>query len=153
AQVAALPRVDGDGRSACHSCTTRRCVCPLATVHVVGRPCGRRPTSLLRRRARRCNGSLAWQVMTTQSRPVVLGATGAFMFNPLGWAMDVLADAGFRGVEVLFGQGVESRDSDKILGFAQAAGLSVPVVHGPYMLFLRNVFSANYAEKTRRSVE
>src|SRR5690606_20453477 len=25
--------------------------------------------------------------------------------------------------------------------------------HGPYMLFLRNVFSANYAEKTRRSVE
>jgi sugar phosphate isomerase/epimerase len=90
--------------------------------------------------------------MTTPSRPVLLGATGGFMFNPLGWTMNVFADAGFAGVEVLFGHGAETRDSDKICGFARAAGLSVPVVHGPYMVFLRNVFSAHYAEKTRRSI-
>ena len=74
------------------------------------------------------------------------------MFNPLGWTMNVFADAGFEAVEVLFGHGAETRDGDKICGFARAAGLSVPVVHGPYMLFLRNVFSSNYAEKTRRSI-
>jgi sugar phosphate isomerase/epimerase len=91
--------------------------------------------------------------MTTQSRPVLLGAAGAFMFNPLGWSMNVFADAGFSAVEVLFAHGVETRDADKICGFARAAGLSVPVVHGPYMLFLRNVFSSNYVEKTRRSIE
>jgi sugar phosphate isomerase/epimerase len=83
---------------------------------------------------------------------VLLGATGPFMFNPLGWTMNVFADAGFSAIEVLFAHGVETRDSDKILGFARAAGLTVPVVHGPYMLFLRNVFSAHYAEKTRRSI-
>jgi sugar phosphate isomerase/epimerase len=83
---------------------------------------------------------------------VLLGATGGFMFNPLGWTMHVFADAGFEAVEVLFGHGAETRDSDKICGFAHAAGLTVPVVHGPYMLVLRNVFSSNYAEKTRRSV-
>jgi sugar phosphate isomerase/epimerase len=75
------------------------------------------------------------------------------MFNPLGWTMNVFADAGFSAVEVLFAHSTETRDPDKIRGFAQAAGLSVPVVHGPYMVFLRNVLSSNYAEKTRRSAE
>ena len=75
------------------------------------------------------------------------------MFNPLGWTMNVFADAGFSAVEVLFAHSTETRDPEKIGGFARAAGLSVPVVHGPYMVFLRNVLSANYAEKTRRSAE
>jgi sugar phosphate isomerase/epimerase len=75
------------------------------------------------------------------------------MFNPLGWTMDAFAEAGYSGVEVLFAQSLESRDPDRILGFAREAGLSVPVVHGPYMLFLRNVFGANYLDKTRRSIE
>ena len=75
------------------------------------------------------------------------------MFSPLGWTMNVFADAGFNGVEVLFAHGVETRDSDKICGFAREAGLRVPVVHGPYMLFLRNVLGSNYVDKTRRSIE
>lgn len=87
------------------------------------------------------------------SRPRLLGATGPFMFNPLGWTMDLFAESGFTGVEVLFSQSAETRDSDKICNFAREAGLSVPVVHGPYMLFLRNVFSANYVDKSRRSLE
>jgi sugar phosphate isomerase/epimerase len=85
--------------------------------------------------------------------PQVLGATGPFMFSPLGWTMDLFADAGYSAVEVLFSQTAETRDSDKICNFAREAGLSVPVVHGPYMLFLRNVFSANYIEKSRRALE
>ena len=75
------------------------------------------------------------------------------MFNPLGWTMNVFADAGFSAVEVLFAHSTETRDPERIHGFARAAGLTVPVVHGPYMVFLRNVLSANYAEKTRRSAE
>lgn len=75
------------------------------------------------------------------------------MFNPLGWTMNVFADAGFSAIEVLFAHSAETRDTEKIRGFAHAAGLSVPVVHGPYMVFLRNVLSSNYAEKTRRSAE
>ena len=59
----------------------------------------------------------------TTPRPTLLGATGAFMFNPLGWTMNVFADAGFSGVEVLFSHGIETRDRDKINGFANAAGL------------------------------
>jgi sugar phosphate isomerase/epimerase len=83
----------------------------------------------------------------------VLGATGPFMFSPLGWTMDLFSEAGFTGVEVLFSHSAETRDSDKICNFAREAGLSVPVVHGPYMLFLRNVFSANYIDKSRRALE
>ena len=75
------------------------------------------------------------------------------MFKPLGWTMDLFADAGYRHVEVLFSHSTETRDSDKICNFAREAGLSVPVVHGPYMLFLRNVLSTNYADKSRRALE
>ncbi len=75
------------------------------------------------------------------------------MFSPLGWTMDLFSEAGFTGVEVLFSQSAETRDSDKICNFAREAGLSVPVVHGPYMLFLRNVFSTNYIDKSRRALE
>ena len=85
--------------------------------------------------------------------PQVLGATGPFMFSPLGWTMDLFAEAGYTGVEVLFSHSAETRDSDKICNFAREAGLSVPVVHGPYMLFLRTVFSANYVDKSRRALE
>ncbi|HSJ45488.1 MAG TPA: sugar phosphate isomerase/epimerase family protein [Euzebyales bacterium] len=87
------------------------------------------------------------------SAPQVLGATGPFMFSPLGWTMDLFSEAGFTGVEVLFSHSAETRDSDKICNFAREAGLSVPVVHGPYMLFLRNVLSGNYVDKSRRSLE
>lgn len=72
---------------------------------------------------------------------------------PLGWMMNVLADAGFSGVELLLTHNSETRDPDKILGFAEQASLQVPVVHGPYMLALRNVLGTNYAEKTQRSLD
>jgi sugar phosphate isomerase/epimerase len=86
-------------------------------------------------------------------RPRLLAATGPLLLSPLDWVMDAIADAGFRGVEVLFAHNPESRDPDRILACAQEAGLEVPVVHGPYMLLLRNVFGGDYIQKSRRSLE
>ncbi len=87
------------------------------------------------------------------SGPRLVAATGALLTTPLGWVMDAVAEAGFSAIEVLLGHDPETRDPDKVLGFARQAGLDVPVVHGPYMLLLRGVLGADYVEKTRRSVE
>ncbi|MBW3602201.1 MAG: sugar phosphate isomerase/epimerase [Actinobacteria bacterium] len=93
--------------------------------------------------------------MTGRSRPGprLVASTGALLTTPLGWVMDAVAEAGFSAIEVLLGHDPETRDPDKVLGFARQAGLDVPVVHGPYMLLLRRVLGTDYVEKTRRSVE
>lgn len=80
-------------------------------------------------------------------------ATGPLLMSPLGWTFDAIADAGYDGVEVLLAHNPESRDPEKVLGYAREAGLDVPVVHGPYMVLLRTVLGSNYVDKTRRSLE
>jgi sugar phosphate isomerase/epimerase len=83
----------------------------------------------------------------------LLAATGPLLLSPLDWVMDAIADAGFRGVEVLLAHNPETRDPERILTYAQEAGLEVPVIHGPYMVLLRNVFGSEYVEKSRRSLK
>lgn len=87
------------------------------------------------------------------ARPRVLASTGPLLMTPLGWAMDVIADAGYSGAELLIAHSSESRDPDRVLAYASEAGLRVPVVHGPYMVILRRVLGTDYVEKTRRSLE
>lgn len=83
----------------------------------------------------------------------LLAATGPLLLSPLDWVMDAIADAGFQGVEVLAAHNPETRDPERVLAYALQAGLDVPVIHGPYMVLLRNVFGSEYVEKSRRSLE
>lgn len=86
-------------------------------------------------------------------KPRLLAATGPLLLSPLGWVMDAIADAGYRGAEVLLAMNPETRDPDTILAYAHEAGLDVPVLHGPYMLLLRNVLGSDYIDKSRRSLQ
>lgn len=86
-------------------------------------------------------------------RPQVLATTGALLLTPLGWVMDAIADAGFSGAEVVISHQRDSRSPTMVNGFAREAGLTVPVVHGPYMVALRRVLGVDYRQKTRRSLE
>lgn len=90
--------------------------------------------------------------MTTPT-PRLLAAAGPLIMSPLGWVFDAIADAGYAGAELLLAHNPETRDPDKVLGYAREAGLEIPVVHGPYMLLLRNVLGSGYVEKSRRSLE
>ena len=85
--------------------------------------------------------------------PRLLVSTGPLLLSPLGWVLDTIADAGYDGAELLIGHNPESRDPEKVAAYAQEAGIGIPVVHGPYMVLLRNVLGSNYIEKTRRSLE
>lgn len=86
-------------------------------------------------------------------RPQLLVSTGPLLLTPLGWVMDTIADAGYDGAELLIGHNPETRDPDRVAAYAREAGLTVPVVHGPYMILLRHVLGSSYIEKTRRSLE
>ena len=83
----------------------------------------------------------------------LLVSTGPLLLSPLGWVLDTIADAGFDGAELLIGHNPDTRDPERVAAYAREAGLEIPVVHGPYMLLLRNVLGAKYVEKTRRSLE
>lgn len=85
--------------------------------------------------------------------PRVLASTGPLLLSPLGWVLDAIADAGYAGAEVLLAHNPESRDPDKILGYAREAGLEIPVIHGPYMVLLRNVLGSAFTDKTRAAME
>lgn len=80
-------------------------------------------------------------------------STGPLLLSPLSWVMDTLAEAGFVGAELLVGHNPETRDPGTVAACAAKAGLTVPVVHGPYMMMLRSVFGPWYRTKTRRSLE
>lgn len=85
--------------------------------------------------------------------PQLLASTGPLLLSPLGWVLDAIADAGFTAAELLLAHAADTRDPEKVLGYAREAGLEVPVVHGPYMILLRTVLSTSYRTKTRRSLE
>jgi len=91
--------------------------------------------------------------MSPSTGPRLLVSTGPLLLSPLGWVLDAIADAGFTAAELLIGHNPDSRDPAKVAAYAQEAGLDIPVVHGPYMVLLRNVFGAKYIDKTRRSLE
>jgi sugar phosphate isomerase/epimerase len=88
------------------------------------------------------------------SSPIrLLASTGSLLLSPLGWVMEAIAEAGFDGAELVVAHNAETRDPERVRELADATGLEVPVVHGPYMLLLRNVLGTGYVDKTRRSLE
>jgi sugar phosphate isomerase/epimerase len=91
--------------------------------------------------------------MEQRQQPRLLVSTGPLLLSPLGWVLDAIADAGYTGAELLIGHNPDTRDPERIATLASEAGLDIPVVHGPYMVLLRNVLGAKYLEKTRRSLE
>jgi sugar phosphate isomerase/epimerase len=91
--------------------------------------------------------------LVAKDRPRLLAATGPLLLSPLGWVLDAIADAGLTGAELLVAHNPETRDPERVLTYAQEAGIDIPVVHGPYMVLLRNVLGRNYVTKTRRTLE
>ncbi len=87
------------------------------------------------------------------ARPRVLASTASLMMHPLGWALDVIAEAGFTGAELLLTHQRPTRDVPMIEAFLRETGLDLPAVHGPYMLLLRSALGRDYRTKTARSLE
>ncbi|MCC5948181.1 MAG: sugar phosphate isomerase/epimerase [Nitriliruptoraceae bacterium] len=82
----------------------------------------------------------------------LLASTGPLFARPLGWAFGVLAEAGYTDVELMVTQDPATQDADRVLEAARTEGVTVPVVHGPFLLLTRRVFGTDLIDKARRSL-
>jgi sugar phosphate isomerase/epimerase len=85
--------------------------------------------------------------------PQIMASTGPLFARPLDWAMGVIAEAGYDGVELMVTQDPTTQDSERIVEAARHEGIVVPVVHGPFLLLTRRVFGTDLVAKARRSLE
>ena len=85
--------------------------------------------------------------------PRMLASTGPLFSRDLAWALEVIADAGYDGAELMVTQDVVTQDAEHVATTADRVGLPIDVVHGPFLLVTRRVFGTDLVEKARRSIE
>src|SRR5438445_812046 len=86
-------------------------------------------------------------------QPQLLCSTGPFYMMPIGQVFDVLAKAGFSGVEVMVTSEKESQDPTALRALAEDFGVQVGAIHAPFLLLTRSVFTTDPLEKIKRSTE
>ncbi len=87
------------------------------------------------------------------STPRILASTGPLFSRDLSWALQVIADAGYDGAELMVTQDVGTQRPGPVAAAAEQVGLPIDVVHGPFLLVTRRVFGTDLVEKARRSIE
>jgi sugar phosphate isomerase/epimerase len=87
------------------------------------------------------------------STPRILASTGPLYARPLDWALGVVAEAGFDGVELMVTQDPTTQQAETIVAASETEGVAIPVVHGPFLLVTRRVFGSDLVAKAQRSLE
>lgn len=83
----------------------------------------------------------------------ILASTGPLFARPLDWACAVVAEAGYDGIELMVTQDPQTQDGELIQAVLEREGVTVPVIHGPFLLLTRRVFGTDLVVKARRSLE
>lgn len=83
----------------------------------------------------------------------ILASTGPLYARPLDWALGVVAEAGYDGVELMVTQDPATQRAESVEAAARAEGVEIPVVHGPFLLLTRRVFGSDLVTKAERSLE
>lgn len=65
----------------------------------------------------------------------------------------MIAVSGFDGIEIMVTTERETQDPAALRELSQRHGLSIPVVHGPFLLLTKGVFGTDPKEKIARSVD
>jgi len=85
--------------------------------------------------------------------PRVLFSTAAFFSRPLAETFSLVAEAGFRGVEVMVTKDPASQDAHRMSDLAASHGLEIGAIHSPCLLLTRRVWGTDPIGKLYRSVE
>ena len=82
-----------------------------------------------------------------------LASSGPLFARPLDWAMGVIAEAGYDGIELMVTQDPATQDPEAVRRASEREGMPVPVVHGPFLLLTRRVFGTDQVGKATSSLE
>lgn len=85
--------------------------------------------------------------------PRMLASTGPLFSRDLAWALEVIAEAGYDGAELMVTTDLVTQDPEPVVEASLATGLPIDVVHGPFLLVTRRVFGTDLVAKARRSIE
>lgn len=89
----------------------------------------------------------------SNSGPSIQCSTGPFWAYELEDAMDAIAEAGFKEIEIMVTRDPKTQDPDIPVKLAQERGLQIASVHGPFLVITKNVWGLDPVEKIRRGVE
>lgn len=91
--------------------------------------------------------------MTDELTPSIQCSTGPFWAWDLEDAMDALAEAGYREIELMVTRDPKTQDPEIPLRLAQERGLRIASVHGPFLVLTKTVWGADALGKVDRGVE
>lgn len=91
--------------------------------------------------------------MSRSGTPNIQCSTGPFWAYELEHAMDALAEAGFRDIEIMVTRDPKTQDAEIPQRLAEERGLRIASIHGPFLVITKNIWGADPLEKIRRGVE
>ena len=91
--------------------------------------------------------------MSAWDRRPVLFSSAAFFARPLAETFRIVAEAGYRGVEVMVTKDPASQDAKEIRRLAREHGLTVGAIHAPSLLLTRKVWGTDPVGKIYRAME
>ncbi|HTG47579.1 MAG TPA: sugar phosphate isomerase/epimerase [Actinomycetota bacterium] len=86
------------------------------------------------------------------SAPRLVFSTAAFFARPLERSFPLIAECGYRGVEVMVTKDPASQDPERMRALAEAHGLRIEAIHAPSLLLTRSVWGADPVGKIDRAV-
>jgi sugar phosphate isomerase/epimerase len=80
-------------------------------------------------------------------------STGPFWAYDLELALDLIAEAGFKSIELMITRDPRTQDPAICLELAGARGLRIGAVHGPFLMLNRTVWGLRAEDKIERGIE
>jgi sugar phosphate isomerase/epimerase len=80
-------------------------------------------------------------------------STASFIREPLRTGLQAIAEAGYDGVEIMVTHDPATQEAHLIRDLAEEFGLRVPVIHAPFLLITRRVWTTDPIQKIYRAVQ
>ena len=91
--------------------------------------------------------------MSEASHPAIVCSTISVFSKPIDEAFDLIAGAGFDGVEIMVTKDPDTRDGRRIRELSEDHRLPVAAIHAPFLLMSRRVWGVDPVGKIDRAVE
>jgi sugar phosphate isomerase/epimerase len=88
-----------------------------------------------------------------EEKPRLQCSTGPFWAFDLAEAMDSVAEAGFVEIELMITRDPQTQDAEIVKRHADARGLRVSSIHGPFLVITKSVWGMDPLGKVHRGIE
>jgi sugar phosphate isomerase/epimerase len=91
--------------------------------------------------------------MSEPSVPTIACSTVSLFATPLHDVFPLLAETGYRGIEVMVTKDPDTRNARTLRDLAEDSGVALRAIHAPFLLVTRSVWGTDPVAKIERAVE